>query len=56
MGKAMVVAVGKNTVSGVIHEKTMVENQPTLLQEKLEDIAYQIGKVGFAAAFLTFGA
>jgi P-type E1-E2 ATPase len=34
-GKALVLAVGRNTVAGVITEKTQKEPEPTLLQEKL---------------------
>jgi P-type Ca2+ transporter type 2C len=54
-GKALVVAVGPNTVAGVITEKTQTQSQPTLLQEKLEAIAGKIGNVGIACAVLTFG-
>ena len=53
-GKALVVAVGKHTVAGVITEKTMSEPEPTLLQKKLETIATKIGNVGICCAFLTF--
>jgi magnesium-transporting ATPase (P-type) len=53
-GRALVLAVGPNTVAGVITEKTQTENEPTLLQEKLEVIADKIGKVGFLCASLTF--
>lgn len=53
-GKALVIAVGKNTVSGVITEKTQAENEPTLLQKKLESIADKIGNFGIACAVLTF--
>jgi magnesium-transporting ATPase (P-type) len=49
-------AVGPNTVAGVITEKTQTETEPTLLQKKLETIAEKIGKVGFACASLTFAA
>jgi magnesium-transporting ATPase (P-type) len=40
---AIVVAVGPNTVAGVITEKTQKPSEPTLLQEKLETIANKIG-------------
>lgn len=53
-GRALVLAVGPNTVAGVITEKTQTGNEPTLLQKKLETIADKIGKVGFACATLTF--
>ena len=52
-GKALVLAVGKNTVAGVITEKTMSEPEPTLLQEKLSTIADKIGDVGYFVAVLT---
>lgn len=54
-GKAIVVAVGRNSLAGVIQEKTQEGNQePTLLQQKLEAIAAKIGNVGIACAVLTF--
>jgi magnesium-transporting ATPase (P-type) len=46
-------AVGTNTVAGVITEKTQKASEPTLLQEKLETIANKIGNVGIAVAVLT---
>jgi Ca2+ transporting ATPase len=52
-GKALVLAVGPNTVSGVITEKSQAPPQPTLLQEKLESIANKIGNVGVLVAVLT---
>lgn len=52
-GKALVLAVGRNSVAGVITEKTMSEPEPTLLQEKLSTIADKIGNVGTAVAALT---
>ena len=56
-GKAMVVAVGRNSVSGIIEEKSSVgESQPTYLQEKLETMAEKIGKFGMACAVLVFTA
>lgn len=54
IGKALVLAVGPNTVAGVITEKTQQAPQPTLLQEKLEVIATKIGNVGIGCAVLTF--
>lgn len=53
-GKGLVVAVGPNTVSGVITTKTQAETEPTLLQRKLETIADKIGRVGILCAALTF--
>ena len=53
-GKALVIAVGTYTVSGVISEKSEVESNPTLLQKKLETIANKIGNFGIACAILTF--
>lgn len=52
-GKALVMAVGPNTVAGVITEKTQKPSEPTLLQEKLETIANKIGNVGILVAVLT---
>jgi Ca2+ transporting ATPase len=52
-GKALVMAVGPNTVAGVITEKTQRPTEPTLLQEKLETIASKIGNVGILVAILT---
>mmetsp|Transcript_15972 Transcript_15972/g.26934 ORF Transcript_15972/g.26934 Transcript_15972/m.26934 type:complete len:1163 (-) Transcript_15972:42-3530(-) len=55
-GKALVLAVGPNTVAGVITTKTQQAPQPTLLQEKLETIANKIGNVGIFVACLTMAA
>lgn len=52
--KALVVAVGENSVAGVISSKTMCENEPTLLMKKLDNMATQIGNVGMGCAVLTF--
>lgn len=52
-GKALVLAVGPNTVAGVITEKTQRATEPTLLQEKLETIASKVGNVGILVAILT---
>lgn len=54
VGKAIVMAVGTQTVAGVITLKTQAPNQPTHLQEKLETIANKIGNLGIAVAILTF--
>ena len=53
-GRALVVAVGPNTQSGIICMATRTENEPTPLQDKLEGIAYLIGNVGITCAVLTF--
>lgn len=45
-GRALVVAVGRNTVAGVITEKTQQAPEPTLLQRKLGTIADKIGQLG----------
>lgn len=54
VGKAIVMAVGTSTVSGVITEKTQTEGEKTLLMQKLEVMAGKIGNIGFAAAIGTF--
>jgi magnesium-transporting ATPase (P-type) len=53
-GRALIVAVGPNTVAGVITLKTQKPSEPTLLQQRLETIATKIGNVGIACAILTF--
>jgi len=53
-GKALVLAVGPNSVAGIITETSMSESEPTLLQKKLETIATKIGNLGIACALLTF--
>jgi len=53
-GKALVLAVGKNTIAGSISMNSMKRQGPTLLQEKLETIANKIGNLGIFAAVLTF--
>jgi Ca2+ transporting ATPase len=52
-GKALVLAVGTNTVAGVITESTQTAPEPTLLQKKLHTIADKIGKVGMWVALMT---
>ena len=60
VGKALVLAVGTNTASGVImlkvQEKGEEEDEGTLLQRKLNKIADQIGSVGKGCAIATFAA
>lgn len=53
-GTALVLQVGRQTVAGVITEKTQQEPEPTLLQRKLETIANKIGDVGIKVASFTF--
>jgi P-type Ca2+ transporter type 2C len=53
-GTALVLAVGPNSVAGVITEKTMSDNEPTHLQKKLVTMAEKIGNVGIGCAVLTF--
>lgn len=52
-GKALVLAVGTNTVAGIITESTQKAPEPTLLQKKLHTIADKIGKVGMYCAAMT---
>ena len=52
--KALVVGVGDHSVAGIITKATMTENEPTILQKKLENMANQIGNVGICCAVLTF--
>jgi len=58
VGKALVLAVGTNTASGVImlkvQEEGEGEDEGTLLQQKLNRIADQIGRVGYGCAIATF--
>jgi len=53
-GKALVVAVGENSISGSITKKTQKVQGPTLLQRRLATMADKIGSAGFACAGLTF--
>lgn len=55
-GKALVVAVGDYTVSGVIEKASTAGSTPTGLQNKLETIATKIGNFGIGCAVLTFSA
>ena len=53
-GKAIVTAVGVNTKAGQLQcDGEQDEKEQTPLQNKLTKIADQIGKLGFACAFLT---
>ena len=53
-GTAIVCAVGVNTRSGMAEEKLNIEDEETPLQQKLETIANEIGKVGVYVSILTF--
>lgn len=54
-GTAVIVAVGDNSVSGIIEAKSSTSDSvPTHLQEKLETMANKIGKFGLACAVLVF--
>ena len=54
VGKGIVMAVGRSTVSGVITEKVQTEPEKTLLMQKLDVMAGKIGNIGFAVAIGTF--
>ena len=53
-GRAVVAAVGDNSVFGKIRQQVGERDKTTPLQERLEDLAGKIGKGGFIAAGLTF--
>jgi len=53
-GTAIVCAVGTHTRSGMAEEKLNIEEEATPLQQKLETIANEIGKIGVYVAILTF--
>lgn len=53
-GKALVCAVGENTMSGRAEQILTMEQEDTPLQGKLNIIASQIGKFGMIVATLTF--
>jgi len=55
-GKALVVAVGDYSVSGIIEKASSAGSTPTGLQNKLETIATKIGNFGIGCAVLTFSA
>ena len=52
--KAVVLAVGDNTNQGRAGLSMNIEDEQTPLQNKLDTIANQIGKLGFAVAILVF--
>ncbi|CAD8201524.1 unnamed protein product [Paramecium pentaurelia] len=53
-GQMIVLAVGQNTVSGKLKQLLIQENPPTPLQQKLEGVASDIGKLGVLVSILTF--
>ena len=53
-GIMLVCTVGENTCINKIRNRLSEEQPPTPLQVKLEDVANAIGKIGTAAAALTF--
>jgi len=53
-GKAIVACVGANTFAGKVEEKLHIEDEATPLQQKLEVIANEIGKIGVYVALFTF--
>ena len=53
-GKAVVLTVGDNTNQGKAGLSMNIEDETTPLQNKLDTIANQIGKLGFAVAILVF--
>lgn len=52
-GKMLALVVGESSALGDIMRKLETKNKPTPLQEKLEEIATEIGKLGTYAALLT---
>lgn len=54
VGKAIVMAVGAETVAGVITEKTQKASEMTLLQKKLDRMAGKIGNIGLTCAVGVF--
>jgi len=54
MARGLVIAVGPHSQWGKIKESLEKEDEKTPLQEKLEDLAELIGKIGLTAAIVTF--
>lgn len=54
VGSALVVAVGERSQWGVILKALIVEPEDTPLQQRLDALAWSIGKLGILFAFLTF--
>ncbi len=53
-GVALVCTVGTHTRYGMAEEKIKIEEEEKTLQQKLETIANEIGKIGVYVAILTF--
>jgi magnesium-transporting ATPase (P-type) len=53
-GQFLAIAVGKNSQWGIIQSHLEKEQEQTPLQEKLDEMAAQIGYIGMGAAALTF--
>lgn len=53
-GMMIVLCVGKNTQENILKAKLQQDDDQTPLQEKLADLADQIGKIGMYSAGLTF--
>jgi calcium-translocating P-type ATPase len=54
VGRGLVIAVGPHSQWGKIKESLDKEDEKTPLQEQLENLAELIGKIGLAAAIITF--
>ncbi len=52
-GRAVVGVVGDATLLGGIRSKLSAEREPTPLEERLDDLAKKVGRVGMAAAAVT---
>eukprot|EP01062_Namystynia_karyoxenos_P074555 TRINITY_DN714_c0_g2_i3.p1 TRINITY_DN714_c0_g2~~TRINITY_DN714_c0_g2_i3.p1 ORF type:complete len:1222 (+),score=357.41 TRINITY_DN714_c0_g2_i3:123-3668(+) len=53
-GRFLCIGVGENSFSGKLEMQTRTGKAPTPLQEKLDDLADTVGKVGIATAVLLF--
>ena len=53
-GRAVVSVVGDDTLLGGIRSKLSAEREPTPLEERLNDLAIKVGRVGMGAAAITF--
>ncbi|CAD8093207.1 unnamed protein product [Paramecium sonneborni] len=53
-GYMLVLQVGQNTIQGQLKQLLNQDNPPTPLQQKLEGVAENIGKLGTLVAILTF--
>lgn len=52
-GRAVVAVVGDSTMLGGIRSKLSAEREPTPLEERLDDLAKKVGRLGMAAAAIT---